>query len=1035
MIRKPQSYLSQTLRFFFLASLLVWAGVAYANLAITPGETSSLSSGETLTVDGDLIIEFDATLSGGTTNGEPAQLRVSGDWTNAGNFIAADSEVHFVGLGTTTKISGNTTFYDLIVDNNAPDSSNKNLEFSENHVQTIRHNLLIDGGSESNAIKLRSTKPGQQYYAFDIAAANSVSVNYVDVQDAVAQNGFISPGNSIDSGRNYRWFEAITPLMLTQTWPNQAKNVATDGFAISLQFSTQVKAVAGKKLIVRKSNGTTVAVVAVDDINKVTIDGNLVAFHPQEQLSPNTSYYVDVEEGAFRKVLGDVPNTHIAGKNDLNFSTARADFSGRRDLTFENGIVPMDRLSVELLDPNGDGLQDESLLNSLIAQIDTTHRRVGYSRFLGERDGGRITHMLDVYHGDSRYEAYIDISVPSDGKPDVLWDIDAMTLEKVNLELTHIVDDRSTTKSNLSLQIGKPLGHPGAEFIGTSTPGLRGISLDANHSYRLWALSGGQLQPVTPWLKTQGDQIEVNPTDYIQPLDIGDNLLILRGSSSLPLPIVIPGTIRITKTANRKEVSVGGIVTYTITAENTGAADLASINIIDNIPPGFKYLSGSAHLDGQKITPSGRGTGVLTFSLNNLDSGKNAITTLRYQLIVGSGTNFGIYTNTAVAAAPSGGFGAALSSEAKVKVKVVPDALFDLATVIGKVFHDRNGNGRQDQGDEPIPYVKIVTTSGQLITTDKDGQYHLAGVTPGRHALRIDERSLPAGSEVTTHKVVIIDVTPGLPVKANFGVRLLDGQKAGPRPMRIEVLASEPQPRLNAKHYGSAVLDILGSVFLRPIEFRLFSNYAAYINTWRLEIRESFSLRLVKTFSGTRETFYQPIYWTGDTKLQLDSQKSYSYQLTVSNGREQSDITKEQVLSIDPWRADMAEGAPNEYVYASWLSAETLGDNTESRQITINGNTVQISGSGFDHVRVIQNNKTLLVVPVFINDPSTAADLLEGGTALNRSNVNNTDLILPRGRIRVEALKNSTIAPSPDKAVHSLNNQQSTHAAASAAGS
>ena len=43
---------------------------------------------------------------------------------------------------------------------------------------------------------------------------------------------------------------------------------------------------------------------------------------------------------------------------------------------------------------------------------------------------------------------------------------------------------------------------------------------------------------------------------------------------------------------------------------------------------------------------------------------------------------------------------------------------------------------------------------------------------PGRHLFRLDERSLPEGSYLTTEKVVVVNVTEGMLFKVNFGVSM-----------------------------------------------------------------------------------------------------------------------------------------------------------------------------------------------------------------------------------------------------------------------
>ncbi|MCK5579414.1 MAG: hypothetical protein KAI63_07830, partial [Planctomycetes bacterium] len=119
----------------------------------------------------------------------------------------------------------------------------------------------------------------------------------------------------------------------------------------------------------------------------------------------------------------------------------------------------------------------------------------------------------------------------------------------------------------------------------------------------------------------------------------------------------------------------------------------------------------------------------------------------------------------------AGGF--VVSNEAVRKVKVLPDPVFDYSTIIGKVFNDRNSNGRQDPGEAGINGVKITTEDGIVVTTDADGKYHIAGLKPRTKLIKLNENSLPLGSSLTTSNPYVARFTlGGTLARVNFGVRL-----------------------------------------------------------------------------------------------------------------------------------------------------------------------------------------------------------------------------------------------------------------------
>ncbi|AKC86182.1 hypothetical protein WQ53_04735 [Pseudoxanthomonas suwonensis] len=80
-----------------------------------------------------------------------------------------------------------------------------------------------------------------------------------------------------------------------------------------------------------------------------------------------------------------------------------------------------------------------------------------------------------------------------------------------------------------------------------------------------------------------------------------------------------------------------------------------------------------------------------------------------------------------------------------------------------------------------IPGVRIASLEGLLVETDQFGRYHLAGIEGGRwergrnFMLKVDPATLPPGSALTTDNPQLRRVTPGLPVRFDFGVKLPPG--------------------------------------------------------------------------------------------------------------------------------------------------------------------------------------------------------------------------------------------------------------------
>ncbi|MDH5823899.1 OmpA family protein [Luteimonas sp. RD2P54] len=76
-----------------------------------------------------------------------------------------------------------------------------------------------------------------------------------------------------------------------------------------------------------------------------------------------------------------------------------------------------------------------------------------------------------------------------------------------------------------------------------------------------------------------------------------------------------------------------------------------------------------------------------------------------------------------------------------------------------------------------IPGVRIASVDGLLIETDQYGRYHLADVQGGTRGhrnfiLKLDPSTLPPGTPLTTDNPLVRRITPGLPVRFDFGAQL-----------------------------------------------------------------------------------------------------------------------------------------------------------------------------------------------------------------------------------------------------------------------
>ncbi len=682
----------------------------------------------------------------------------------------------------------------------------------------------------------------------------------------------------------------------------------------------------------------------------------------------------------------------------------------------------------------------------IVAMIDQGNQAMGYQSVLdrnpndtvvvtagrselGDKDG-----LLQI---DNSPDLELFIDIDGDTMPDLMWSPAENRVERVSFHLTGMVGH---TSQDISDQLGYPM-HTSTLAGVSSQPQLSGSADDANHPFKLWAYSEDQLIAVTETLYTATTADEngqyawqVSTEDYIQPLAIGDNMLIVKGSVSLPLPVTVSApSLSLSMQANRKQASAGSLVTYTVQVENKSAYALSDVTIKNDLPQGFIFVENSARWDHdadaqtpmvQVSTSSHHGGKTRHFDLGNV-SASSVSQILRYQVRVGSGVNKGTYTNSA-SASDNAGTPNNLSddislpnSQASAEIRVVEDALFEMSTVIGKVFNDINGNGWQDPGDLPVPHVRLVTSAGQQVTTDANGQYHLGAMRPGRMVVRIDERSLPEQTQLLGHRSQVVDIRPGIPSKVNFAVQLA-GALDNKQPVRIEALSKQLKPRLTIGAFGAAQLNDQQLGFIEPLEIRAYSNYAAFITQWQVQITEDFSRRVVKTFSGVGPDLFAPIYWDGSSDQGdfVDPERDYTLELTVSDALGHKAFTHRQGLQLSVPSPALAQKAPankqtkrvQNLAYKNWLQRLAKQDTTARSHIRVIGKSIRVSGEYFGAVRISLDNQLLVEMPSYQQPESDVADILRG-QSLNKdlSQKTHIDLIVPRGKLHIQVLGDKAI--------------------------
>lgn len=252
--------------------------------------------------------------------------------------------------------------------------------------------------------------------------------------------------------------------------------------------------------------------------------------------------------------------------------------------------------------------------------------------------------------------------------------------------------------------------------------------------------------------------------------------------------------IDVTKRVRRPTASVGEIVSFEIDIVNRSPRDLVydpvsdtgGVVLQDVLPRGLKYVNRTATLvrvrGGEEIPLSAddpEGIRILRFDRlidlpgvglvrRPLDLNAGEALRLRYHTVVGADTRPRRILRNRAQLLADGNIPVSRVAEAAVRIVADPD--FDQGMLLGRVWCDEDGDGRQTTPERGLAGVRVMLDSGYLAISDRDGQFHFQDIDPGTHAVKIDRGSLLPGAELTTDEVRVIHFTRGMPAKIGFGV-------------------------------------------------------------------------------------------------------------------------------------------------------------------------------------------------------------------------------------------------------------------------
>ncbi|MBF0522600.1 MAG: DUF11 domain-containing protein [Candidatus Omnitrophica bacterium] len=982
------------------------------DLNVTNG-TLTVSTGNTLTTSGLLTVD------GGTLNaiagniasngsvlissgllsapGPNLNFTVVGDWTKSGGNFTHNSGLVAFNPTTQTTFTGNTTFFNI-----QSYAAGKTFKFTPTSTQTVEGTIDFRGGLAAGQ-KIGMLSGGTVGQKWSIAFPNGEqAVQYISVQDSDALNNTITCFSCQDLGNNNtNWLFYV--LQINVPFQNRTINQRPTiiGNASPNQLVT-IKGYSGGSFV-------TIGTVVSDNNGNFRLEASSnLDIRSDNELTPFLNTLQGLTVFNLNVIAGPTTNevpTITSPTTDQRLSGAKPTIIGKGLAGQSVEVLASDALGNLLLSTVGIGTVDGSgnynlTLNSPLVRA---------LNFLSVTVNGVASNILEVKMTDP-FGIVFDSTTNNPVKEAVV-------------SLYRVSDNQLATVAAGDLDAGD------VNPITTGSDGFYSY-ITASGNYYVRINAAGYDYPSGKTTFDAGRSIITGSK--------GENFTMAGAILDMDQPADANGRfLRVEKDANKKEVKIGEVITYTVHAENLTPNEIDGVYIEDKIPPGFKYIKGRVKLDDVPVAdPTGERP--LVFSVGNFPVGGKHV--LQYQLVVGSGVTMGNYENVAHAQYSNGQL---LSNQATKTVKVTLDPLFDMGTVIGKVFFDKNENGVQDipeyssldqetYTETTVPNVRIVMEDGTVVTTDAQGRFSIPGIKPGRHLLRLDESSLPEGSYLTTDKVVIVDVTAGLMVKVNFGVNLdynrfkSEDQQFFTAKVKVSQDRSKPSPRMNVSLFRGAV-PVYDNVFLENAEFRIFMNYAPFVEKWRLEILDKDTRKLVKSFEGDRLTIHDPILWDGKdlTGEFIDVKRNYVYDVSVEDKKHDYDETVLMPISFNVLKDEDALKAYKEAKekedraksYRDWVKAESSKNNLFVQTILIDGERLvldRLSGH-LQNVRIMKDGQLVTEIPIAQKYGLTAKELLEGRIPEEDNSQDHLEVLLPKGDYDVlvqEGQGDTEISPS-----------------------
>jgi uncharacterized repeat protein (TIGR01451 family) len=233
--------------------------------------------------------------------------------------------------------------------------------------------------------------------------------------------------------------------------------------------------------------------------------------------------------------------------------------------------------------------------------------------------------------------------------------------------------------------------------------------------------------------------------------------------------------LEIIKTGDRAAAEPGDTVIYQLAIRNTGRVAARDIAVTDRLPLGLVFvrrsIRGTIGSNPVQLTLSSGNSGTVTISTPE-ELQPNQTLNVSYAVEVTPDAVRGNGRNLAQVRARN-----LLSNQASHSLRIRAGIVSDCATLIGRVFVDKNFDGEQQPNEPGVPNAVIYMDDGNRIVTDANGLYSLANVVSGYRSATLDLTSLPGYALAPNNYFIernsqsrMVRLAPSSMARVNFAV-------------------------------------------------------------------------------------------------------------------------------------------------------------------------------------------------------------------------------------------------------------------------